>query len=68
MNDSILKALLEYNCQYSKDYDNDSLPLVDVVTPAFEYTTNLGKKELELLAEHITKYIEGNWIRIGITK
>lgn len=56
MYDLILKALKEYNCQYTVDYENNGLPLIDLLS---QYDKNItcGKDELELLTEHIIEYL-----------
>jgi hypothetical protein len=50
--DDLLAALFDYRCQYTRDgNDGDHLPLVDALSPG--QTIKEGRRELELLAEHI---------------
>ncbi|MGE4340913.1 MAG: hypothetical protein AB7E55_33925 [Pigmentiphaga sp.] len=46
-------ALKSYRCQWNSDDDGDALGLADVLTPPGECSIALGKKEMELLSEHI---------------
>lgn len=52
MYDLILKALKQYNCQYTVDYENNGLPLVDLLSQ-YDKDITRGTNELELLTEHI---------------
>ncbi len=49
----IKQALNTYRCQFSMDDNQDGMPLVDMLTPGTEKTINVGKCEIEYLAEHI---------------
>lgn len=50
--DDLLAALFDYRCQYTMDgNDGDHQPLVDALSPG--QTIKEGRRELELLAEHI---------------
>jgi len=50
----VARALTTYRCQYTRDADGDALDLVDVLTPPGGTDIADGRRELELLAEHIT--------------
>ena len=50
----VARALRSYRCQHTRDDDGDALDLVDVLTPPGAADIADGKRELELLAEHIT--------------
>ena len=56
--DLVAMALTSYRCQYTCDADGDALPLVDALTPPFAESIVDGKRELELLAEHISMNLE----------
>ena len=50
----VVRALRTYRCQNTRDADGDALDLVDVLTPPDAADIAGGRRELELLAEHIT--------------
>ena len=59
-------ALSSYRCQYVRDTDDDGLDLVDVLTPQGTEDIIDGKREMELLAEHITMtIIDDDWAGIA---
>lgn len=49
----VKKALRTYRCQYTRYADDSGYQLVDAVTPPGAADITDGKRELELLAEHI---------------
>lgn len=53
--DSVIgEVLRDFRCQYSRDYEREGLPLLDMLCPREDRDVARGKEELEQLRDELT--------------